>query len=440
MQLSVVAAVVSLIALIVSISVSASTTDAMHDAAKPAPNRITPPRSQGGSDAEDTEAPSVGPSGTKSVIIYAGTYTKSESWVEGTGQGIHSFHFDLETAHLTPLSISRTNVTGENPTFLTAVQDATRTLIYAVNEVRVPSTNTTRAKETGYVVAMEATGRGELKRLNLQEAQGAGSCHVSVDPTGRFAAVANYVGGNVALFPLTPSGALEAASDAHSYQGGSMVDPDRQEAPHLHSTTWVPDEPIAFAADLGNDRIAQFKLDSTAHKLKANTDTPFVATAPGAGPRHTAFHPSKSVAYVVNELASTIDVFSFELEKGVLSQKPTQTISTLPSGSTARKNTAAEVQVTKDGKYVYVSNRGDDSIAVYQVIDASSGALTLIQHTDTMGKTPRHFALVDRFLLVANQVSNDIQVFERDATTGKLTHSGVSTRCPSCSSLVVASK
>jgi 6-phosphogluconolactonase len=232
--------------------------------------------------------------------------------------------------------------------------------------------------------------------------------------------VANYTGGSVAAFPVMPDGKLGEAS-AFVQHTGHGTDPKRQEGPHAHSIDLSPDNRFAFVDDLGLDELLAYKFDSAKGSLTAN-DPPFAKLDAGAGPRHFALHPSGKFAYVVSEMHSSVTAFSSDLKSGTF--HPMQTISALPKDFTG-ENDDAEIQIHPSGKYLYASNRGHDSIAVF-AIDPHKGTLTLVENTLTQGKTPRSFEIdpTGKFLFAENQKSDNVVVFHIDQKTGKLTPTG----------------
>jgi 6-phosphogluconolactonase len=239
--------------------------------------------------------------------------------------------------------------------------------------------------------------------------------------------VANYSGGSVSVLPIREDGTLGAAT-AFVQHEGSGADQRRQQGPHAHSINLDAANRFAFVADLGLDKIMIYRFDPAAGTLAAN-DPAWATLAPGSGPRHFAFHPSGKFAYVINEMKSTLTAFRYEAARGALDEL--QTVSTLPAGP-VEGNTTAEVQVHPTGKFVYGSNRGHDSIAVFAV-DAASGRLKLVQNESTQGKTPRNFGIdpTGHFLLACNQGSNSIVGFRIDQQTGELTPTGQKLEVPS---------
>jgi 6-phosphogluconolactonase len=244
---------------------------------------------------------------------------------------------------------------------------------------------------------------------------------VQVDKTGRTALVANYNSGSIASLPIKPDGSLQKAASAIQHQGSS-VDPRRQAGPHAHSINVSPDNRFAFAADLGLDKILIYKLDPEKGTLTAN-DPAFVPTPKGSGPRHFAFHPSGRFAYNCNEMKSSVSAYNYDAAKGSLGDREIQTISTLPEETSG--NSTAEVQVHPSGKFLYCSNRGHDSLAIF-TIDQASGKLTAAGHQKTLGRTPRNFCIdpTGTYIVACNQGSDNVAVFKIDQSSGKLTQVG----------------
>ncbi len=345
------------------------------------------------------------------MVVYLGTYTGGES------EGIYRYALDETSGKLTFEGVT----TGvENPSFLAIHPDGRH--LYCVCEI-----SDYRGGETGSVRAfsIEAT-TGDLKPLNEQSSGGAGPCHLVVDAFGENVLVANYGGGSVSVVEIEPDGRLGAVS-SHVQHHGSSVNPGRQKGPHAHSIHVDAANRFAFAADLGLDKILVYRFDAGVGTIAAN-DPPAATVKPGAGPRHFAFHPSGDSAYVINELDSTVTVFSYDAERGILTK--IQTISTLPADFEGRSHTA-EVQVHPGGKFLYGSNRGHDSIAVFS-IDPERGTLTMVETEPTQGKTPRNFGIdpSGKFLLAANQGSDTVVVFHIDPETGALEPSGHSVETP----------
>jgi 6-phosphogluconolactonase len=334
-------------------------------------------------------------------LVFVGTYTS------GADEGVYTCELDLDTGALKQLSASG-NV--KNPSFV-AIHPNHR-FLYAVSEVG-------DYKDTGSGAVTAFTldpATGKLTALNHQSSTSAGPCHVVVDRQGKNALVANYGGATAAVLPIGNDGKLAPASSTVRHAGKS-VDPGRQEGPHPHSINLDAANHFAFVADLGLDKVVIYRFDPAKGTLTAN-DPPSVAVPPGSGPRHFAFHPNGQFAYVINEMKSTVTAFTYDAQRGTL--KPIATVSTLPEGF-AGENTTAEVRVHPSGKFLYGSNRGHDSIAIF-TIDPTTGGLWPVGHQSTGGKTPRNFGIDPdgKFLLAANQDSNTINVFRIDQGSGKL--------------------
>ena len=360
-------------------------------------------------------SPAADRSGTRAdsdeLRVYVGTYTR------GTGKGIYLFHLDLATGRLQSAGLA---AEVANPSFL-AVHPG-RQFLYAVGEM-----GNVAGGKAGAVSAFSIDPKtGKLALLNQQVSRGAGPCHLVVDRTGKYVLVANYGGGSVACLPIRADGRLGEATAFVQHQGSS-VNPRRQQGPHAHSVNLDAANRFAFVADLGLDKILVYRFDAEGGKL-APHKPPFTGLPPGAGPRHFAFHPNGRYAYVINELNSTVTAFNFRADRGAL--EPLQTVSTLP-GEFRGRNTTAEVQVHPSGKFLYGSNRGHDSIAIFAV-DVRTGKLRLVGHQSTGGKTPRNFGLdpTGAYLLAANQTTDNIVVFRIDAKTGKLQATGRSVTVP----------
>lgn len=341
----------------------------------------------------------------ENVRVYIGTYTRGDS------EGIYQLELNRESGVLgEPVLAGAT----ENPSFLALHPE--RPVLYAAGEMSDGGTVS--------AFAIDAAS-GTLKPLNQQSAEGRGPCHVSIAPDGKQAAVANYGSGNVALYPLAADGQLGKVSGTAQHSGSS-VNERRQDGPHAHSVNFDAAGRFLVAADLGIDKLLVYQVEDGS--LTPN-DPAFAAVAPGAGPRHFAFHPDGELAYVVNELDSTINAFRYDAERGKLDSL--QTIGTLPDDFDG-DNTTAEIRVHPSGKYVYASNRGDDSIAAFKV-DPELGVLTAIGHESSGGETPRNFNIgpSGEFLLAANQKSDNVVVLRVDPETGALSETEHSVSIPS---------
>ena len=350
------------------------------------------------------------PGGHASYLVYVGTYTGPAS------KGIYLLRFDSTTGQASePVLAAET----KNPSFLAA--DPRGHFLYAVNEV-----SDYEGKKSGAVSAFSIERDGKLKLLNQIPSQGEGPCHLSLDRTGKYVLVANYDSGSVAVFPAAPDGKLgqPTASIRHSGHG---PDAERQEGPHAHEIMASPDNHFVIAADLGLDQLLSYKFDAKKGTLAAN-NPPFAKVEDGSGPRHFAFTPNGHYLYVLEEMRSAVSAFAYDAGAGTLSHL--QTVSNLPADYHGRKE-AAEIFVHPSGKFLYASNRGHDSIAVFAI--GADGKLTNVDYVLTGGKTPRGFALdpTGSFLLVGNQESDSIVVFRIDSQTGRLTRSGSEVHVPS---------
>lgn len=273
------------------------------------------------------------------------------------------------------------------------------------------------------------TTTGKLTHLNHQSSGGAGPTHLVVDRAGKNVLVANYSGGSSACLPIKPDGSLQARSAFIQHQGAS-VNPRRQQGPHAHGIYADPANRFVLVPDLGLDKVMIFRLDADKGALSANAPG-FAAVAPGAGPRHLAFSPSGKFVYVINEMLCTMTAFSYDEKAGSMSEL--QTLSTLPAGvSVAESYSTAEVFCHPNGKFLYGSNRGHDTIVVFS-IDEASGRLSLVEHEPSLAKIPRGFGIdpSGRYLIAGGQNSNDAHVFRIDASTGKLEPTGSSVKLPS---------
>lgn len=340
-------------------------------------------------------------------LFYVGTYTE-----EGTkSKGIYVYRFDADTSEITSLGLAAETT---NPSFV-ALHPNGR-FLYAVNEL-----GNYKGPNSGGVSAFSIDrSDGKLTFLNEVPSRGADPCYITVDKTGKYVLVANYTGGSLAVFPVLADGKLGEASAFVQHTGHSS-NPQRQEKAHAHSIDLSPDNRFAMVDDLGLDELLVYKFDSAKGSVTPNSP-PFVRLDPGAGPRHYALSPTGKFAYVVAEMQSTVTVFSNNAKTG--SMQRLQTISTLPKGFTG-PNDDAEIQMHPSGKFIYASNRGNDSIAVFAV-DAGKGTLTPVEFTPTQGKIPRSFEIdpTGTLLFAANQKSDNIVVFRIEAKTGHLTPTG----------------
>ena len=349
-------------------------------------------------------------SSNKPYLVYVGTYTNKTN-----SKGIYAYTFDPGIGKLTSLGLA---AESEDPSFLAV--HPTGKYLYAVNEI-----DRFGGQKSGAISAFSIDPKtGKLTLLNPAATQGGGPCHVSLDKTGKNVLVANYGGGSVAVFPIRDDGSFGPAS-AFVQHSGSSVDKQRQGGPHAHWIGTSPDNRYALAADLGLDEVLIYRFSGAKGTLTPN-NPPYVKLNPGAGPRHLAFHPNGKYAYVLAEMENTVTALAYKASNGSLS--PLQTVSAL---SILRKDykgpkEAAEIAVHPSGRFLYASNRGGiDTISAFS-IEPAKGTLRLKNEYPTMGKTPRNFAIdsTGKFLLAANQESNNIVTFSIDPTTGALTPTG----------------
>lgn len=340
-------------------------------------------------------------------LVYVGTYTQEGS----KSKGIYAYRFDEATNQITSLGLAAETI---NPSFV-AIHPNGR-FLYAVNEVQ-----NYQGPNSGGVSAFSIDrATGKLTFLNEVSSRGADPCYIIVDKAGKHVLVANYTGGSIAVFPISADGKLAEPSAVVQHTGHG-TDPKRQEGPHAHSIDLSPDNRFAFVDDLGLDELKVYQYDNAKGSLTPNAQ-PFAKLDPGAGPRHFALHPSGKFAYVIAEMGSTVTAFSLDLKTGSLQRL--QTVSTLPKDFKG-ENDDAEIQIHPSGKFLYASNRGHDSIAVF-AIDPQKGALTPIEDVPTQGQIPRSFEIdpTGNFLFAENQKSDNIVVFRIDPKTGRLTPSG----------------
>ncbi|MBK8811202.1 MAG: lactonase family protein [Acidobacteria bacterium] len=351
---------------------------------------------------------------SRTMLLYVGTYTSKTK-----SEGIYVFRFDAATGNLQRLHIAKDVA---DPSYLTVSND--RKHLFAVNEL-VEYDGQKSGAVSAFAIDPET---GDLTFLNKQPSLGGAPCFITTSNDRKFALVANYVGGNISVFPIEKDGRL-GASVALARHSGSGPRKDRQAAAHAHSINLDPANRYAFAADLGIDRLMIYAFDSQTGQLKPNDNQAYFQCKPGAGPRHFTFHPNGRLAFLINELDLSITSLSYDAERGTL--KEIQTVPTLPANASTAGASCADIHVSPDGKFLYGSNRGHNSIVAYRVYQ-TTGKLEYLGHATAGIKKPRNFAIVPdgRFLLVANQESDSIVVFRRDLKTGKLTSTGISTSVP----------
>jgi 6-phosphogluconolactonase len=343
-------------------------------------------------------------------MIYIGTYTSGKS------EGIYGYQFDPQSGALTRVN----SIKSTNPSFLAI--DRSKRYLYAVNEV-----GEYLGKPSGGVSAYVIERPNlNLRLLNEQATQGADPCHLSVDSKRKVLLVANYTGGNVSVLPIRPDGTLGMVMDVKQHEGSGPK--EQQKGPHAHCIMLDRNERYAFASDLGIDKVMIYRFDRATGKLRP-AQQPFAELKSGAGPRHLTFHPNGKYFYVIDELDSTMTVFGYDERNGTLTH--IDTVSTLPSDFSGTSY-CADVHVSQSGKFLYGSNRGHNSIVVFE-IDPRTGKLKLVQHISTAGDWPRNFTIdpSGAFLLVANQRSDNVVTFSIDPGTGQLKPTGHNESIPS---------
>lgn len=345
------------------------------------------------------------------------------SFAGGEDGAIHAYHLNPENGDLEAAS---TMAGIENPFFMALSPD--HKFLYAVHAEKFGG------DENEEIAAFAIDDDGNLRVLNRQSSLGTATCYVAVDATGKTLVLANYSSGNVASLPIGKDGSLGEAASVIQHEGAS-VDPKRQKGPNAHSIVVSPDNRFAFAADLGIDKILCYRLDAEAGKISSNSDHPFTALAPGSGPRHLTFHPDGKHLYAINEILNTITLFSYEGETGALKEK--QTIPTLPADFDGTSHTA-DLKITPDGKFLYGTNRGHDSIAAYRI--GEDRTLALIGIVPSLGKGPQNLAITadGKWLLCANLPGNNVAVFAIDPGQGTIAPAGdpVEVTKPACIMLV----
>ena len=354
---------------------------------------------------------------TSALLIFVGTYTNKEN----ASRGIYAVTLDTATG-----SFGTPELAAEvrNPTFLSLHPNGR--VLYAVGE-----NDSVNGKPGGGAAAFGYDPvTGKLSPLNAETTGGLGCCHLGADATGRALILVSYGGGDVTSFPLDATGRIGARSGKLQHTG--QLGP-KQDRPHPHSVTFSPDNRFAYVCDLGLDKIFCYKLEPAAATLTASSAT---ATVPGAGPRHAKFSADGRFFYVINELNGTVAVHAVDPATGAL--VPRQTISTLPAGF-AGQNSCAEIRLSPDGRFVYGSNRGHDSIAVF-ARNPADGTLALVEIVPCGGKHPRNFSLTPdgRWLVCASRDTNNLVSFRIDPATGRLTPSGHTVTIPSPVCVLIA--
>jgi 6-phosphogluconolactonase len=357
-----------------------------------------------------------GASGNAEYFVYFGTYTAK------TSKGIYCYRFQPSTGKLTSL---RAVAETPNPSFLALSPN--RRFLYAVNW---KGSETVKGDTVSAFAVDQHTGK--LTFLNKASSRGEMPTHLTVDQSGRMVLVVNFGSGSVAALPIGEDGHLGEATGFDQHQGASIVK-NRQDGPHAHAVVLPADNRFAFVADLGLDQVFSYRFNPSQGTFAPN-DPPYTKVSPGSGPRHLVFHPNGKFLYANNEINSTVTAFAYQAAAGTLQEA--QTVSTLPPGFSGT-NSTAEIQTDPAGKFLYVSNRGHDSIAVF-AIDSSKGTLTPVEHVSTQGKTPRNFSMdpTGAYLFAANENSSTVVLFRVNPNTGRLTPTGQVLEVPSPSCVI----
>jgi 6-phosphogluconolactonase len=329
----------------------------------------------------------------------------------GSNKGFSVAQFDTSTGKL---SAAKLLVEASAPAFFVIHPDNKH--LYTCNSI-----NNFQGQSSGAISAYSLNpATVKLILLNQVPSGGAGPCYISLDNSGHYVFVANYSAGNISVFAINSDGSIGNRTAFVQHTGKSIY-PERQASAHAHFIKVDASNRFVFVADLGTDKVFIYKFDQKTGALSASSPA-FIQLTPGSGPRHIAFHPGGRFIYVINELSCTITAFAWDSKKGTASEL--QTIATLPSDFKG-ENTCAEIKIHPNGKFLYGSNRGHNSIAAF-AIDAVTGKLTFIEHVSTQGQKPRNFSFdpSHHWMIVTNIDSNNAVVFRVNETTGRLTQTG----------------
>lgn len=350
---------------------------------------------------------------TEKIRFYVGTYTElikfgTGQLFQGKGEGIYLTELNLSTGDLKLIGLSKGIV---NPSYF--VINKQNGFLYAVNELKQ-----FEGKPSGSVSSYKISkNTGELTFVNQQPTGGTDPCHIEINSEGTELFVSNFMSGSVCILPIRADGSIGESSQFIQH-AGSSINPQRQSGPHAHSLIFSPDERYAFVPDLGLDKLMIYKTNSGSSPL-TESEILFFQTEPGAGPRHGVFDPTGKYFYLINELSCTILVLSYDSKNGSFTEL--QSVSSLPEGVDLTGNSCADIHITPDGKYLYGSNRGHNSLVIYG-INQQSGLLDYLGCQPCGGRIPRNFVIdpSGNYLLCANQDSDDITVFKIDQKTGLL--------------------
>lgn len=348
-------------------------------------------------------------------LLFIGTYSEpilfgTGEILQGQGQGIHLYGFNRETGEFSDLGLA---IKSRNPSFIALSSD--NKYLYAVNELKEYM-----GEKAGSVSAYRIDVDADLPKLtylNTVSTLGTDPCHVNLNQSDAYVYVANFMSGSVSVHPVKEDGSLDVARQFIQHEGHGQ-DQWRQAGPHAHSVLFTPDEAYVLVPDLGIDKLMIYKTDFTDGMLTP-ANPPFFSLSPGEGPRYGEFHANKEFFYLINELASSLSIFHYA-GQGAFERK--QVISTIPEDFAGENNICADVHMAHNGRFVYASNRGHNSIAVFEVDDAT-GLLDRVEIVDCGGRTPRNFAVspCGNYLIVGNQDSNNLVSFRIDQETGMLT-------------------
>jgi|KBSMisStandDraft_5_1062788.scaffolds.fasta_scaffold00415_26 6-phosphogluconolactonase len=344
----------------------------------------------------------------QSVFLFVGTYTKGKS------EGIYVYDFNTETGAAKLVSVAKGI---ENPSYLALSPNGR--YLYSVVE--------NGGGKPGELSAYSFdAATGNLRFLNKKATGGDDPCYVAVAPDDKYVVAGNYSGGNVAVFPVSADGSLGDQSELIQHSGSS-VNTQRQEKAHVHSTVFSPDGRFVVVPDLGIDKLMIYQYDPKKKQPLLPAKTPFVNTDPGSGPRHFVFHPTLPFAYLIEELSGMVSVYSYS--NGSFAR--IQRINNHPYDFTGKKG-SADIHVSEDGKFLYASNRGESNTVAMFAIHPEDGKLSSLGFQTTMGETPRNFSIdpSGKWLLVANQESNNVVIFKRSVENGMLEYSGTSLEIP----------
>jgi 6-phosphogluconolactonase len=338
---------------------------------------------------------------------FIGTYTGTN----GKAEGIYSFNMDIKTGKVEDLHLAAKT---DNPSWLLLHPKGRH--LYAANELD----DFNKKGEGGAVSVFSIEDDGSLHFINQKPTHGKSPCHLAINSGASHVIAANYFGGSLTVFPLAHSGAVNDPCQIIQFSGKGP-NPVRQEGPHAHSFLFDKTCTFGFAMDLGTDRVMAYQFSGTAAEPLIPAAYPWYNTVPGSGPRHGVFNPQGTCAYIVNEIDSTVTALHYNSVEG--SFKNIQTLSCLPANCKTQ-STCAAIKISPDGNFVYISNRGHDSISIFRV--KGDATLDFSAAVPSGGRTPRDFSITPegKYLLAANQDSDNLTVFRRDLASGSLTKEG----------------